>query len=337
MHSDLTIEASAPARIDLAGGTLDLWPLHVLHPGSVTVNLAISLRAACRVGPGKGGFKVVSRASDFERTAATPDELLAEPRAALVGSLLEALEIREPLDIEFWSEVPFGSGLGGSSALTVALMGALGRMSPRDLSGMDPVDFVRDVETRVLGKPAGVQDYYPPLEGGAHVITFRAGRTTARRIPVDAEAWERHLTLFDSGISHSSGMNNWEILRARLEGDQDVAENLEGVRRAAVAMAEAVERLDFARMGQALEREWAARRRLAPVVSTPLIERAIAAAVAAGAWGGKACGAGGGGCVVFLSPEERTAAVRRALAGLGEGRLVPVQVVGEGLRVEETR
>jgi D-glycero-alpha-D-manno-heptose-7-phosphate kinase len=337
LKSDIVIEASAPARIDLAGGTLDLWPLHVLHPGSVTVNLAISLRAACRVGPGKDGFKVVSRALDFERVAATPAELLAEPRAALVGSLLEALEIRRPLDIEFWTDVPFGSGLGGSSALTVALMGALGRVAPRDLSGVDPVDFVRDVETRVLGKPAGVQDYYPPLEGGAHVIVFRAGRTTARRLPVDAGAWERHLTLFDSGISHSSGMNNWEILRARLEGDLAVAENLEGVRRAAVVMAEAIERLDFARMGQALEQEWAARRRLAPVVSTPLIESAITAAVSAGAWGGKACGAGGGGCVVFLSPEERTAAVRRALAALGEGRLVPVQVVGEGLCVEETR
>src|SRR4029079_972385 len=93
------IEASAPARVDLAGGTLDLWPLHVLHPGSVTVNLAISLRAGCRVGPGRGGFKVVARGSDLEKAAATTAELLAEPRTALVGSLLEAMEIREPLDI----------------------------------------------------------------------------------------------------------------------------------------------------------------------------------------------------------------------------------------------
>src|SRR6202162_4373034 len=342
MHADRVIEASAPARVDLAGGTLDLWPLHVLHPGSVTVNLAISLRASCRVGPGTGGFRGVSRGSDFEMAAASPAELLAEPRAALVGSLLEALEIREPLDIEFWSDVPFGSGLGGSSALTVALMGALGRVSPRDLSGVDRVDFVRDVETRVLGKPAGVQDYYPPLEGGAHVITFRAGRTTAERLPVDAVTWERHLTLFDSGISHSSGMNNWEILRARLEGDPAVAENLEGVRRAAVVMAAAVERLDFARMGQALESEWGARRRLAPPGVSALLGHAHAGAGRGGggggaAWGGKAGGAGGEGCVVFLSPEERTSAVRRALTGLGEGRLVPVQVVGDGLRVEERR
>ncbi len=334
MHLDNVIEATAPARVDLAGGTLDLWPLHVLHPGSSTVNLAIDRFAGCRVRGSGSGLRVFSRDGTIEKRSGSAGELLADPRTALVGSLLEALEIREPLEIEFWSGVPFGSGLGGSSALTVALMGALERLSSRDLRGVDRVDFVRDVETRVLEKPAGVQDYYPPLEGGVHVIDFRAGRTTSQRIAADGDAWEKHLTLFDSGVSHSSGMNNWQILRARLEGDRAVAENLEGVRLAAEAMAEAVRRSDFPRMGEALGEEWQARRRLAPVVSTPLIERAIAAAVQAGAWGGKACGAGGGGCVVFLSPPDRTGEVRRALSHLGEGQVVPVRVVEEGLKVK---
>ena len=148
-----------------------------------------------------------------------------------------------------------------------------------------------------------------------------------------SKTWERHLTLFDSGLSHSSGMNNWQILRSRLEGDGAVADNLEGVRRAAAAMAAAIRRSDFETMGEALRDEWEARRRLAPVVSTPMIERAIAGAIKAGAWGGKACGAGGGGCVVFLSPAERTGNVRRALSQLGEGKVVPVRVVEEGLSV----
>ena len=329
-----TFEASAPARIDLAGGTLDLWPLHVLHPGSCTVNVAIGLRAGCRVLPGSTGFRVRARGGGLETRAASTSDLLGEPRTALIGSLLEALQIAQPLEIEFWSEVPFGSGLGGSSALTVALLGALERWSLRDLAGIDRVDFVRDVETRVLGKPAGVQDYYPPLNGGAHTIRFLPGQTIARRFPAEGGRWDRHLTLFDSGLSHSSGMNNWEILRRRLEGDPAVAENLEGVRRAAESLAEALARADFAAMGGAMAREWTARRDLAPVVSTPVIDRAIAAAEEAGAWGGKACGAGGGGCVAIFSPEDRTAAVRRALETLGEGSIVPVLVVDEGLRIE---
>ena len=131
-------------------------------------------------------------------------------------------------------------------------------------------------------------------------------------------------------------MNNWEIFRARLEGDRAVAARLEDVRRAAVAMAEAAAARDFPAMGRALGEEWDARRRLAPVVSTPAIETAIAAALQAGAWAGKACGAGGGGCVVFLSPEAKTAAVRRALASVGSGTVLAVAAENEGRVVRES-
>ncbi len=329
----MRIFASAPARVDLAGGTLDLWPLHVLHPGTFTINIAIDLFASCRVRRSDGVFRVFASDGAFDCRSAESDGLLADPRAALVGSLLDALLILEPLEIELQTSVPIGSGLGGSSALTVALMGALERFAPRDLAGVDRVDFVRDVETRVLGKPAGVQDYYPALGGGLHTIEFLPGATRATREDVEPAEWERHLTLFDTGAAHSSGMNNWEVLRARLEGDADVTREIEGVRRAAVAMAVAAARRDFEAMGSALASEWEARRRLAPVVSTPVIERAIAASIVAGAWGGKACGAGGGGFVVFLSPAEATSRVRAELARLGVGRVVPAGVVSRGLEV----
>lgn len=333
----MDFHASAPARVDLAGGTLDLWPLHVLHPGTVTVNVAIGLFASCRVrpSPSTGPFRVSFRDGSFELSSPDAAGLLTEPRSALVGSILEALEIREPVEIELATDVPFASGIGGSSAMTVALLGALEQLSPRDLAGVDRVDFVRDVETRVLGKPAGVQDYYPALAGGLHTIGFRAGATRARRDDVDPGDWNRRMTLFDTGASHSSGMNNWEILRARLDGDPRVTREIEGVRRAAVSMAEAAAKRDFAAMGAALAAEWEARRRLAPVVSTDRIDRAISEARGAGAWGGKACGAGGGGFVVVLSAEDRTGRVREALRGLGEGRVVEAPVVSRGLEVGE--
>jgi D-glycero-alpha-D-manno-heptose-7-phosphate kinase len=151
---------------------------------------------------------------------------------------------------------------------------------------------------------------------------------------VDAPLWGRHLTLFDTGAAHSSGMNNWEIFKARLDGDRQVGNRLEEVRIAAEAMERAVLADDLEGMGRALGEEWAARRRLAPVVSSPGIERAIAAATAAGAWAGKACGAGGGGCVVILSPEDRTGDVREALGRLEEGSVLDVRPEAEGLRVE---
>src|SRR5262245_22047875 len=136
-------EATAPGRVDLAGGTLDLWPLHVLHPGSVTVNVAVDRFARCRVTAGDdiNSLRVFHPASGFEQSAQEAAELLSDPRTALVGALLEALEIDEPAEIELGSEIPYGSGLGGSSALAVCLMGALARWSRRDLGALDRVAF----------------------------------------------------------------------------------------------------------------------------------------------------------------------------------------------------
>lgn len=327
------IEASAPTRVDLAGGTLDLWPLHALHPGSVTVNLAIDRRATCRIRSGGAGIRLVGldRAVDVESKDVR--ELLDDPRTALVAAIVEELAPEAGIHVEFRSGVPFGSGLGGSSALAVATAAALARVVGRSLNGAGGVEFVRDVETRVLGKPAGVQDYYPAFGGGLHVLRFETGRTAADRRDVDPEEWSRHLTLFDTGAAHSSGMNNWEVFRRRLEGDESVARSLERIAGAAREMATAAEASDFPAMGRALRDEWEARRELAPVVSSPAIERAIAAALAAGAWGGKACGAGGGGCVVFLSPAEVTGDVRAALAGLGEGSVMEVRAERRGLEV----
>jgi D-glycero-alpha-D-manno-heptose-7-phosphate kinase len=327
------VEASAPARVDLAGGTLDLWPLHALHPGSVTVNLAIDRRASCRVRRAGPGFRLVAPERGLDRRVATAEELRDDPGTALVGALLEELAPEGGIEVEFRSGVPFGSGLGGSSALAVAVAGALARANGAGFRGVVSVELVRDVETRVLGKPAGVQDYYPAFGGGLHVLRFETGHTVADRGDVDVDAWDAHLTLFDTGASHSSGMNNWEVFRRRLEGDADVARGLERIAVAAREMASAARDGDFAAMGFALDSEWKARRELAPVVSSPAIEEAIAVAVAAGAWGGKACGAGGGGCVVFLSPPERTAAVRDALGRVATGGVLAVLPENRGLTV----
>lgn len=325
-----TVQSSAPARVDLAGGTLDLWPLHVLHRGSVTVNLAIDRRATCRVRRAERGVRLIGPDSGVDATCASASDLRDDPRTALVAALVEEILPDTALEVEYRSGVPFGSGLGGSSALAVAVAGALSRVAG---SSLERVELVRDVETRVLGKPAGVQDYYPAFAGALHCLWFETGRTVPERLDVQPSDWEKHLTLFDTGASHSSGMNNWEVFRRRLEGDTAVARSLDRIAAAAREMADAAHRNDFPAMGRALADEWAARRELAPVVSSPGIERAIAAAVEAGAWGGKACGAGGGGCVVFLSPPERTPRVREALGRLEEGRVLPVRAENRGLEV----
>src|SRR4029077_19826107 len=99
-----------------------------------------------------GSFRVSVPDLGFERTAARPSDLLADPRGALAGGLLEALGVSEPRELELSSDVPYSSGLGGSSALTVAMAAALSASTGREFGGPGAVEFVRDVETRALGK-----------------------------------------------------------------------------------------------------------------------------------------------------------------------------------------
>jgi D-glycero-alpha-D-manno-heptose-7-phosphate kinase len=329
------IFASAPARADLAGGTLDIWPLYLLHPGSLTVNLAIDRRAEARVRAGTG-IRMRSLDLGVEARFESVPAAAADARFALAGLLLEEIGLAGGVEIEMASAVPFGSGLGGSSALGIALAAAIFRFAGSDLDESALIPFLRDVEARHLGTPTGVQDFYPAVYGGLEIIELRAGAIAREDCSSALDAVASSLAFFDTRASHSSGMNNWEVFRRRLDGDEAARRGLEGVRQAADHMARAVREDDIPAMGRAIAEEWEARRALAPVVSTPAIESALAVARSAGAWGGKVCGAGGGGVIVTLSPAGRIEEVRSALSRLSVGELFVARPEPRGLVIEES-
>ena len=124
MTDNRVVEATAPTRIDLAGGTLDIWPLYLFHPGSVTVNVAIDRRAWCRVETGVTGVRIESKDTLAKAEGRDLDEVLAGGSLALVAYILRALGIETGVKVVTQSRVPAGSGLGGSSALAVAVAAA---------------------------------------------------------------------------------------------------------------------------------------------------------------------------------------------------------------------
>jgi D-glycero-alpha-D-manno-heptose-7-phosphate kinase len=326
--------ASAPARADLAGGTLDIWPLYLLHSGSVTVNLAIDRRAQARI-RAREGLWMRSRDLGVAACFDSVSSAAADARFALPGLLLEEIGVSGGVEIEMASAVPFGSGLGGSSALGIALAAAIARFAGVRLEESALIPLLRDVEARHLGKPTGVQDFYPAVYGGLEILNLRAGVITREDCSAALEALSPSLLFYDTRAAHASGMNNWEVFRRRLEGEESVRRGLEGVCRAANDMARAVRAGDVRSMGRAIAEEWEARRALAPVVSTSAIEDALLAARSAGAWGGKVCGAGGGGVIVMLAPAERIDEVRGALARRVDGELFSARPERRGLIVEE--
>src|SRR5438477_10197453 len=173
------VEATAPTRIDLAGGTLDIWPLYLFHPGAVTVNCAVDRGAWCRVETGHTGVRIESK--DTRRLAEGKDvsEVLGGGELSLVANILRALDIETGVKVVTQSRVPAGSGLGGSSALAVAVAAAASRAIGRDLGadGLWPV--VRDAEAQSIAVPTGVQDYLAAIHGGVLGIHLEPGAVRA--------------------------------------------------------------------------------------------------------------------------------------------------------------
>lgn len=302
------IRALARCRVDLAGGTLDIWPLGLLHAGAATVNVAIELPVSVELRPRARGWAVEQ---DGERLEADRlDELASRPQTALVACVLEETA-SPPCALVLASASPRGAGLGASSALTVALLAAVERalLGRLERSPGERAALARDLEARLMGLPTGRQDHFPAQLGGALAIEHRAGGETVRPLAVDLGALGERLLVAHTGQSHFSAGNNWRVIRGRLDGDAATVARLDAIRDAAVRAAGALEAGDWAELGRSAAADWHARRGLADGISTPAIERLLSAAETRGAWGGKACGAGGGGCVAVVCPPERRAAI----------------------------
>ncbi len=327
----MLVSARAWCRVDLGGGTLDIWPLGLLHPGARTVNLAVNLAVTLTLSNSPDGrYRVRQDGATLE--AGSTAELAATPGGELLGLVAAELNL-PPLELEVASQSPRGAGLGASSALTVAAIAAGEAWIGAEPSTVERrAALARDLEACLMHLPTGRQDHFPAVLGGVLEIRHSVGGEAVRRLAVDLRTLEDVLLVAHSGQSHVSAATNWEIIRRRLEGDEQTVERFQRICEVTARMPAALEAGDLERVGRLMAREWAARRGLAPGVSTPRVEEILGAAVSAGAWGGKACGAGGGGCVAVLAPPERRRAVAEALAAAG-GQLLPVRPTEESLHV----
>jgi len=331
------VTASAPSRIDLAGGTLDIWPLTVLVPGAVTVNLAIELRAEVRVERRSDRrAKVISRDRGRQATRRLPiDPHRIEGPLALLLRLAAAFDLPRGVTLVSRAEAPAGAGLGGSSTLGIAAAAALNRLADGRLARERMLRRVMNLEAIELRVPTGDQDYRAALFGG--FAAYHHGTDGTGREPLPgARELESRLVLAYTGQPRGSGSSNWDMVRRFIDAERRTVSNMEAIARIAVEMADAFRagRLDDA--GRLLGEEGRLRYRLSPSVATPALRRADRAARRAGALGTKVCGAGGGGCLVAFAPTEKREAVARALAAAG-AEILPVRVARRGVRVETER
>jgi D-glycero-alpha-D-manno-heptose-7-phosphate kinase len=326
----VVINTSAPTRIDLAGGTIDIWPLYLFHPGAQTLNAAISLRARARI-ESRSDNRIVIRSEDTGVTVEAADwrELRERRELRLLSLLVHFFETRD-ITLTTSSESPAGAGIAGSSALNVAVCGALAEWNRRHYEPEALLQIAMNVEAQTIAVPTGLQDYRPALYGG--IAALELGVDGVHRVPlqVDFREIERRIVLCYTGEPRNSGTNNWEITKKHIDGDRHVFDCFERIRDTASAMRERLTRGDWDGVGSAIAEEWDNRKRLAPGVTTPAIDSLIARAMAAGATAAKVCGAGGGGCLFCYGPPGKRAAIAEALAG-GGARLLDYTLQRDGL------
>ncbi len=374
------IRSKAPTRIDLAGGTIDLWPLYLFLDRPLTLNVGIDLFAEAdleiKPAASKGAGRITLRSDDQNMEIGfTIDELLA-PETPTVAPAVElhtklfrhfaalaaggapgtdpgAIEQARTHDLVLRTRAksPAGAGLGGSSTLSVAIVGALASWSKgaRGKAAGDTVDperegerwieIIRDVETTVIRVPAGLQDYYGAMYGGLQALRWRAGRHEREWLDERSilQELESRLLLFYSGQSRNSGINNWALFKAMIDGEAGVRDKFKRINAATQSLEKALRARDWQAAGQAIDAEWQARKTLATGISTPEIDTALekAAKAARGPISAKICGAGGGGCFFVYAPSAdpgERAAILAAVTSMGI-RSLPFKAVPRGLTV----
>ena len=330
-----TITAQAPCRADLAGGTLDLWPLYLFHPGAVTVNFAVSILTRCRISRLAGRqIRLISLDTGKREKFSSLDELRAarQHQHPLAAYLTRFFAPEGGLEIETHSASPAGAGISGSSALMIATTAALARYTGRKLELENIREIAQNVEAQLIQVPTGCQDYYPALYGGASAIHLDPDGIHHEAIPVDAGELDRRFLLAYTGAPRQSGINNWRVFQSHIEGNRKVFRNFEHIGEIARAMRLAMARADWNEMASLLRAEWKLRKTNAPRITTPLIDKLVKAAGARGALAAKVCGAGGGGCVLFLCEPDARDQVAAAITGHG-GQVLPARFAREGLKV----
>lgn len=327
--------SKAPCRVDLAGGTLDIWPLYLYHANSVTVNFAVDRYASCTLET-RADSTIVLRSRDLKGEESFPSlealQTAKRYKLPLLAYLVKFFAPRTGLELSTDSEAPAGAGISGSSTLIIAISSALNRLTGAAYTIEKLREISQNIEAQIIRVPTGAQDYYPAMYGGVSAIELGPAGVIRKAVDVGLQDLNERIVLAYTGEPRNSGINNWEVTKAHIDGDRKVLRNFDRIAAISHAMRGALERADWTEAASLLRQEWRHRRKNAPGITTPLIDRLVEVTARAGARGAKVCGAGGGGCVIFLVERGAKAAVSAVIEREG-ATVLPVRVAPRGVRL----
>jgi D-glycero-alpha-D-manno-heptose-7-phosphate kinase len=324
-------QASAPLRLDFAGGWTDVPPFSA-REGGVVVNATIGLYAHARVDRGGEGIRLRSDDLDEDLRLEHFDQLCCTGRLALLQAALRMFPLA-PCSITTRSEAPAGSGLGSSGALDVALVSALTQIRGGTLDRARIAEAAWRLEVVEVGMPGGKQDQWASALGGFRRFTFHDPAVESEALRMDPgflHHLERHIVLCYTGTSRISGKMISRVVGGYEKGEPGIVSAFHGMKDVALRMGDALVSGDPELVGQLLNENWNHQCNLDPGMRTDDMARLERAVGAAGVLGGKAAGAGAGGCMFFLA-RANPGDVAAAAVGAG-ARVLPLAWASGGVR-----
>lgn len=315
--------STGSVRVDLLGGTLDLWPINLVLPKAITLNLATSLQAKVEINETSENTVVIEsldykKTYTFQKSEFTKENIFQSNHFAemtFITQLLDFFDIRTNVKLTLQSGSPAGAGLGGSSAMGVTVFKALCDYTSRDFDPHNTVEIIQKIEARILDSgPTGYQDYYPACFGGVLALIPGVERVAVQQLYATdlKEFLEEHITLVYSGQSRNSGVNNWAVYKSFFDKESEVREGLAHIARLSWQAYQAIQNKKFDTLLQLIGEEGQAREKLFPSIVTDEIRQFLEALnQREPVFHLKMCGAGGGGCFIVTHPPGKRGLVEK--------------------------
>ena len=333
----MIIEASAPVRIDLAGGAFDVHPLYLFEGGGVTINIGIDIRTEVRLETRQDDeIHLHSVDLDVKEQAPNIDVLDLNDELGFIARIVKFYRPPSGLNVATKIDIPKGSGLGTSSSLLISLTGALDKLNKTGYSVDEMIDYGANIEAQSLQVPTGKQDYFGAYYGWFNAIWSEVKGCRNERIELSeqrADEINERLVMSFTGQPHFSGATNWALVKGYIDDVGQTRQILRNIQKTGFEMYECLKAgAETGRFVELLRQEWENRKRCAEGVTNDEIEKIIADAEKAGALANKLCGAGAGGCMIsFVEPENKQAVIQ-SLESNGAVHM-PYRIARQGLTV----
>jgi len=335
----MIIRSKAPLRIGLAGGGTDVAPYSDIYGGAI-LNATLNLYAYATIEPANDGFITFDAVDRGETIVLKAEKQLeVDGKLSLAKGIYNRLVndyVKKPLSFKLttYVDAPPGSGLGSSSTLVVAILGAFVEWLQLPLGEYDIARLAWEIERLDLKMAGGKQDQYAATFGGVNFMEFyKENKVIVNPLRIKAEILSElsyNMVLYYTQTSRYSS----DIIESQMKNVTDkkeaTLEATHNLKKQAVMMKEAILKGELNKIGDILNFGWENKKKMASGISNPQLDNIYQTAMRAGASGGKISGAGGGGFMFFYCPRNTRFEVKNALEKLG-GYVLPLEFIEKGL------